>query len=65
MNDNITAKDMENIQIVDKHTYYIVIVGQVYLSANNSLTPILSAAKQYPNYNAASYAADLWLESTY
>ncbi|KKM05814.1 hypothetical protein LCGC14_1750380 [marine sediment metagenome] len=56
---------MEHIRIIDKARFFIVQIGQVYLTGNNNLTPILSNATQYPNYNAASYAADLWLETTH
>ena len=56
---------MKNIRIVDKTQFCIVVIGQLYLSANNILTPLIADATQFPNHNAAGYAADLWLETTH
>ena len=56
---------MPRIRIIDKENFFIVCIGQVYLGDNNITTPLLSGAKHYPNYNAAGYAADLWLETTH
>ncbi len=56
---------MTTINIIDKQNFFIVGIGQAYLGANNTLTPLVAQAIHYPNYNAASYAADLWLETTH
>ena len=56
---------MATIKIIDKTQYYIVNIGQAYLANNNTLSPLLTEALHFPTYNAAAYAADLWLETTH